>query len=527
MTETAHPLRVHQLYAENFKRLRIVDIRPDPDEPIILLTGKNRQGKTSVIEVIWSLLLGQKFIPDAPIRKGAEKAKGFIDFGEYTVSRTFTKAGGTLTVKAKDGFKAPSPQEFLSSKVGSLIHNPLEFMKLGAPKQVEILQGLVNLQVNLEEFGKVSGFKVSEVPPDPLGLFDSAFDNLTERRKTVNAEVKRLEGVVKSIALPENWQEIQPVSVIELFEERNKLLEEQTRQTSIKNSLPPKLARLKQTEEMIQAHDRRIEELIQERARVEGLKSDLVMERAKLNQEIGGLEDQIGLLVPPDFTDIDARITTADETNSKAADIKRHQEGLANLKEQREASEEFTRRLDAIKEYKGKLVAEAGMPVAGLGFANGVVTFNDLPLSVASGAEQIHVSCAVCMASHPEIGLLTIDVGWSELDKESQHTLREWAKEMGVHVICTRVSEDPEAEGWHIFDGEVIAINGEAPPAVEPVKEDGKDSGPALEDAPKQDMPSFMMEEEELNRGPHLPGANLSGSLPKRLAKSKSAKEEN
>jgi hypothetical protein len=55
---------------------------------------------------------------------------------------------------------------------------------------------------------------------------------------------------------------------------------------------------------------------------------------------------------------------------------------------------------------------------------------------------------------------MTVDVGWSELDEDGKSVLREWAKKTGAQIWVTKVSEAPEAEGFHIYDGEVIAMNG-------------------------------------------------------------------
>jgi len=64
------------------------------------------------------------------------------------------------------------------------------------------------------------------------------------------------------------------------------------------------------------------------------------------------------------------------------------------------------------------------------------------------------------MAENPQIGILTIDVGWSELDNDSQKVLRQWAEKINAQVWVTKVTEDPEEDGWHIVSGEVVAVNG-------------------------------------------------------------------
>ena len=183
--------------------------------------------------------------------------------------------------------------------------------------------------------------------------------------------------------------------------------------------------------------------------------------------------------VDPAFEEVDAQIAAADETNKVAQAVQQYRTFMADLEKTREKSEEFTGRLTAIKEYKSNLIINAGLPVPGLGFESGEVTFNGIPLSQASTAEQIEISCAICMASHPEIGILTLDVGWSELDSESKGVLLAWAEKSGIQIWVTRVTDEPDGDGFFIEDGMVTAIDGKtveelAPVYAEPVPVDGK-----------------------------------------------------
>jgi len=184
------------------------------------------------------------------------------------------------------------------------------------------------------------------------------------------------------------------------------------------------------------------------------------MQHQELDGELAGCRLAIEQLVDPDFSGIDARIAAADETNRIANLVKQHAEALANHSASSEYSQHLSDCLTNLKVYKTELIQAAGLPVPGLGFDNGEVTYNGLPLSQASGAEQLEISCAICMAENPQIGILTIDVGWSELDNDSQKVLRQWAEKINAQVWVTKVTEDPEEDGWHIVSGEVVAVNG-------------------------------------------------------------------
>jgi len=103
-----------------------------------------------------------------------------------------------------------------------------------------------------------------------------------------------------------------------------------------------------------------------------------------------------------------------------------------------------------------------------------------LPLDQASTREQIEVSCAICLALHPRIGVLTIDRGWSELDESGKEVIREYARKNQTQIWVTQVREEPGQEGFHIVAGELVAVDGI------PIYED-------IEDIPDCDIPNCDM----------------------------------
>ena len=58
-------------------------------------------------------------------------------------------------------------------------------------------------------------------------------------------------------------------------------------------------------------------------------------------------------------------------------------------------------------------------------------------------------------------------MGWNELDSEGKAALTAWAKANDCQVWITRVTEDADSDGFHIFDGEVVAVNGVGVPPSE------------------------------------------------------------
>jgi len=139
-------MKIIRLQAENIKRLIAVEIQPSSN--LVQITGKNGNGKTSVLDSIWWCLSGGQNIQSKPIRTGENQAVVVLDLGEMVVTRKFklNKEGETtssLTVENKVGVKFPSPQALLDKLLGDLTFDPLGFARMEARKQFETLRKFV------------------------------------------------------------------------------------------------------------------------------------------------------------------------------------------------------------------------------------------------------------------------------------------------------------------------------------------------------------------------------------------------
>ncbi|MGH9252599.1 MAG: AAA family ATPase, partial [Acidimicrobiales bacterium] len=121
-------MKIVKLTAENIKRLRAVEITPDGNT--VIITGRNGQGKTSVLDSIWYALGGGPAAKGTirPVRDGQNRAEVTVDLGDLVVTRSWTSAGGTaLRVENTDGARYKSPQQMLDGLVGKLSFDPLTF----------------------------------------------------------------------------------------------------------------------------------------------------------------------------------------------------------------------------------------------------------------------------------------------------------------------------------------------------------------------------------------------------------------
>src|SRR5688572_11238296 len=172
-------MKIINLKAENIKKLVAVDITPTGS--VVKITGRNGQGKTSVLDAVWWALGGTDNIQAQPIRQGEKKARVELDLGDMIVTRTFTESGTSLTITNKEGLKFPSPQTTLDNLLGRLTFDPLEFMSMDPKKQLETLQQL-------------TGVDLSDLDKKRQDLFD--------QRTTINRDAKSLKSRFDAVVVP-------------------------------------------------------------------------------------------------------------------------------------------------------------------------------------------------------------------------------------------------------------------------------------------------------------------------------------
>ena len=404
-------MKIIRLTAENIKRLRAVEITPDGN--MVVIGGRNAQGKTSVLDSIMYALAGASAIPNKPIRNGEDHAKIVCELDDLIITRTFTHKGGLLTVSNKAGAKHASPQAILDKLTGKLTFDPLAFARMEPREQFEMLKSLVEL-----DFTEM----------------DSKRQELYDERTIVNREGKNL---VSQIELPEfpNVPALE-VSVSELMKE--------LRQREICNH-----GNNDKRESL-----NRINNKVREQAfRVEGI----IEQIALLNTELGEAKVQLGKLQQSQITqklevtslqdasvqEVEAQIAEAETLNQKVRSNRELARRQLLLDEKRTEYQNLTAKIQEIDEAKAKALSEATFPIAGLSFSGEgqpVVIYNGIPFSQCSSSEQLRVSLAMGLAMNPKLKVVLIRDG-SLLDEDNLNMIAEMAAVADAQVWLEKVGE--------------------------------------------------------------------------------------
>ncbi|CVK18499.1 AAA family ATPase [Sporomusa sphaeroides] len=441
-------MKIVKLVAENFKKLKAIEIIPQGN--MIEITGKCEQGKTTVLDAIGTALCGTKW--DEALREGADKGKIVVDLGDIIVTRTITKAGGTLKVETRDGAKYPSPQTLLDKLVGKIAFNPMEFSKEKDPKkQVDMLLKVVELKVDAAKLTDISGVVIEE-SPNPLDMLNAAYKSVYESRTAVNRDLDKAKKALESI--PE-VAEVEPVLLTELVAEKEKL-------EKVNRDNANRLAEYQDQERHLAAlrsNKTATSEIISDlESRLIAAKKSLVEQENQISAQEQALKVAKAVIdskQDEDLTDINERIAKADETNKQAQQYKDRQAKAAEVAKHQTESDDLSAKLKKIVDYKAEIIKNTKFPVPGLDFAGGGVTFEGKPFSQASSAQKIRVGMGVGMAANPELRVVMID-GYESLDPDQRKIVEEMATVNDFQVWTTSVSTDSTV-GIYIEDGEIKA----------------------------------------------------------------------
>lgn len=410
------------LQLENIKKIKAVRI--EPKNNVVEICGKNGQGKSTILDSIWWVLKGKDNIQQMPVRKGEEKGLIRLELDKFIIERKFKvdKDGKdystTITVSNKDGAKFSSPQAVLDSFTGLLGFDPLAFSRMDSKVQYNTIR------------------KNAKVDTD-IDAIDAQYKSLFEKRTDINREAKRLaaqaEGIVVENA-PEKRVEISALMAdLSNAQETNSKVERA--KVALDNFTSKKTALQNKIKEL--------------EAQILSAKSDIENVDVDIRR---GLEF-IRVNKPVDTTAIEAQIKQADTLN-KAFDLKQQKAALIEQQQKsEEESEQLTVRMEALQKQKQRAIEAANLPVKGLGFGDGELLFNGIPLAQLSAAEQLKLSMDIACAENPDLKVILLKDA-SLLDSESLEYIRKRADETGYQIWMERV-DTTGATGFVIEDGEL------------------------------------------------------------------------
>ena len=421
--------------AENVKRVKCVQMAPSANG-LTIIGGKNKNGKTSVLDAITYALGGEKCRPKNFTREGSA-VPGKIRI-ELSNGLIVERSGKNAALKVTDPSGQKAGQKLLNEFIEPLALNLPKFMNATDKEKSETLLQIIGVGDELARLDKEESI---------------AYGERTLIGRDADKKSKLAEALEYYADAPEEL-----VSASELIKEQQAILarngENQRKRERVKeitfekHRIYDEAQRLKQQIADLQA---RLEERRQAYEKVAEDEAIAMKDATELHDE--------------STAEIEESIANIEEINRRVRANTTKTIAMDEAEQLRHEYESMTAKIESIRDARKALLDGADLPLEGLGVADGALTYNGQAWSDMSGAEQLIVSTAIVRKLNPECGFVLMD----KLEQMDMDTLKEfgaWLEKEGLQVIATRVSTGEECS-IVIEDGTGIM---EAP-KTEPKKE--------------------------------------------------------
>ena len=410
--ETTDGQHIINVSVTNF--MRIVEVNLPLNGKELSIKGKNKNGKTSLVESMRRAFEGGAAKKNkTPIRIGEEFAEVVIELDNMIVTWYMERDGKPkLKIMSKAGHYFKGPSAMMKELVGKLAYDPQAFMDLHPLDQKKIAISMLN---------------TGEYDIDDLDLQrEKAYDNRTASNRKAK-EYETLEFGCGQIDLNTPTEEI---SIAGLSKELT--------------------IALAVTEE----HNKELLQLARNNTRFEALKIEMdtiYQESVDLNTSIDNYED-------PNVANIQSQIDGAERINETVRNAKQRAEYKAKRIVSQDKSAEYTNEINKVDKTKSWILENANLPVEGMGFNKYGITINEVPLADCSAAEQRELTMEMYFATAPTgkdaIKVVFIQDG-SLFDEESLAHIKQLCVDKGFQLIIEIVGTSEGENQVIIEDGEV------------------------------------------------------------------------
>lgn len=414
-------MKVKRLDVKNLKKIISATLEFAEDQPVIRISGKNSQGKTSLLTALWGAIGGKTAVTERGqdagnlVREGEKKAEVQVTLAglskEVRVQWSVTQAGTEqLNVWSSDGSKVGRKE--LSALLSQYTIDPLSFVSLTKSQQYDEVCRLCGIDVTSEK---------------------AAIENAKRELSLANDIARRAPQVIAQS--PDCMPRIDTTAIKSRIQ--------------LAHTIAQSIAQVRQRKAVAKSN---IEQIDNEIVRLEATILSLKNKRATLAQAITEVEPQ-EINVENELK----ALSDAEASNRLVDEYERIQaQNKIALKAQEEATQKRAAVADAEKKFREK-VSSTKLPIPGLTIdEQDGISVEGKPFGNLSSSEQIIFATRLAAAANPELRVINIKDG-SLLDEDMMASLAQVAEDEGMQIFIERVGE--EKDSIIIRDGEVVPNN--------------------------------------------------------------------
>lgn len=399
-------IKINKLEIENVKRIKAVKIEPSTNG-LTIVGGNNNQGKTSVLDSIAWALGGERFRPSQTTREGSiiPPTLHIVMSNGLVVERK----GKNSALKVTDPNGQKGGQQLLNDFVEQLALDLPKFMDASGTEKARTLLQIIGIG-------------------DQLAVLEQEEKELYNERLYVGRTADQKEKFAKEQPYYTDAPK-ELVSPSELIREQQDILaqngENQRKRDNLEN--------LQRQCEDINAEIQELEKkLFEKRQQHEQLMLDI--ETAKMT--VQDLHDR-------STEALEASISNIEEINRKVRANLDKDKAEEDARHYRNQYDELTKRIEASRDKKKKLLNAAELPLPELSVSDGELTYKGQKWDNISGSDRLKVSTAIVRRLNPKCGFVLLDK-LEQMDLGTLKEFGEWLEAEGLQAIATRVSTGGE-----------------------------------------------------------------------------------
>ena len=386
-------MKINRLEIENVKRIHAVMIEPSKDG-LTIIGGKNRQGKSSVLDAIAWALGGNKYKPSQAVNADSTippRLKIIMDNG-LVVERK----GKNSDLKVTDPEGQKGGQQLLDSFVEELAINLPAFMNASGKSKANTLLQIIGV-----------GPKLAELELKEKQLYQ-------ERLYVGRTADQKEKFAAEQPYYPDAPEE--PVSASELIREQQEILARNGQRQQWAREHDSILEKIMKTEDEIKSHE----------ASIRALKAQL----KELDEQRRASEKTPAQMKMESTEELEHSIENIELINRKVRANLDKAKAEEDAKQYRDQYTELTNAIEDVRKQKTSLLDSADLPLPGLSVKDGELIYNGQQWDNMSSAEQMIVSTSIVRKLNPKCGFVLLD----KLEAMDLDTLKEfgaWLEQEG------------------------------------------------------------------------------------------------
>ena len=399
-------MKINKLEFENVKRIKAVQIEPSKNG-LTVIGGKNRQGKTSVLDAIAWALGGENYRPSDPAREGSVTPP----YLKVTMSNGLIveRKGKNSALKVTDPSGQKAGQQLLDTFVEKLAINLPKFMESSDKDKAKTLLKIIGVGEQLEELDRQEKELYSE---------RTAIGQIADRKKKFADEQPYYPDAPDDI--------VSPADMIRMQQEilaRNGQKQQWIREyNNILNEIDILERKIEEYESVLRSSREQKKDLETKAKEAQKTPAELRMEStAELEDSIAHI-DEIN------------RKVRANLDKAKAED---------DARDYIRQYEDLTMQIEDVREQKESLLNAAELPLPELSVRDGDLVYQGQKWDNMSGADRLKVSTAIVRKLNPECGFVLLDK-LEQMDLDTLQEFGQWLETEGLQAIATRVSTGDE-----------------------------------------------------------------------------------